>query len=143
MIFPELPGLMRRTRFPASGVCPRPAQRSTAKWFKIDQIGKESDGNTWYEQDISAYHSPLSSRVQSHASSTRVNSTHSERQTRLCDTPDPSSSRRLTIPSRDHRPPPSRDTRRGRVLSILHPNPRRWLPNGHPQPNRLLPGRIQ
>jgi hypothetical protein len=34
---------------------------STAKWFKIDQIGKESDGNTWYQQDISAYHSPLSS----------------------------------------------------------------------------------
>ena len=33
---------------------------STAKWFKIDQIGKESDGNTWYQQDISAYHSPLS-----------------------------------------------------------------------------------
>jgi hypothetical protein len=25
---------------------------STAKWFKIDQIGKESDGNTWYQQDI-------------------------------------------------------------------------------------------
>jgi hypothetical protein len=39
---------------------------STAKWFKIDQIGKESDGNTWYQQDISAYHSPvarLSARV--------------------------------------------------------------------------------
>ncbi|KAI0273002.1 glycosyl hydrolase family 61-domain-containing protein [Russula aff. rugulosa BPL654] len=25
---------------------------STAKWFKIDQIGKKSDGNTWYQQDI-------------------------------------------------------------------------------------------
>jgi hypothetical protein len=37
---------------------------STAKWFKIDQIGKESDGNTWYQQDISTYHSFLSfSRV--------------------------------------------------------------------------------
>ncbi|KAF8505424.1 glycosyl hydrolase family 61-domain-containing protein [Russula emetica] len=33
---------------------------STAKWFKIDQIGKKSDGNTWYQADISAYHSPLS-----------------------------------------------------------------------------------
>ena len=33
---------------------------STAKWFKIDQIGKESD-STWYQQDISAYYSPLSS----------------------------------------------------------------------------------
>ena len=27
---------------------------STAKWFKIDQIGKKSDGSTWYQQDISA-----------------------------------------------------------------------------------------
>ncbi|KAN0134706.1 Glycosyl hydrolase family 61 domain containing protein [Lactarius tabidus] len=25
---------------------------STAKWFKIDEIGKESDGNTWYQQDV-------------------------------------------------------------------------------------------
>jgi hypothetical protein len=25
---------------------------STAKWFKIDQIGKKSDGNTWYQQDV-------------------------------------------------------------------------------------------
>jgi hypothetical protein len=33
---------------------------STAKWFKIDQIGKKSDGNTWYQQDISAYRSPFS-----------------------------------------------------------------------------------
>ena len=44
---------------------------STAKWFKIDQIGKKSDGNTWYQQDISAYHSPLQSR----ALSTRENTT--------------------------------------------------------------------
>ena len=29
---------------------------STAKFFKIDQIGKKSDGNTWYQADISAYH---------------------------------------------------------------------------------------
>jgi hypothetical protein len=41
---------------------------STAKFFKIDQIGKKSDGNTWYQQDISAYHSLLR---QSHALSTR------------------------------------------------------------------------
>ena len=27
---------------------------STAKWFKIDQIGKESDGSTWYQQEVSA-----------------------------------------------------------------------------------------
>ena len=27
---------------------------STAKWFKIDEIGKESDGNTWYQQDVGA-----------------------------------------------------------------------------------------
>jgi len=26
---------------------------STAKWFKIEQIGKK-DGSTWYQQDISA-----------------------------------------------------------------------------------------
>ena len=26
---------------------------STANWFKIDQIGKKSDGTTWYQQDIS------------------------------------------------------------------------------------------
>ncbi|KAF8472202.1 glycosyl hydrolase family 61-domain-containing protein [Russula ochroleuca] len=25
---------------------------STAKWFKIDQIGRESDGSTWYQQDV-------------------------------------------------------------------------------------------
>ena len=27
---------------------------STAKWFKIDEIGKKSDGSTWYQQDLSA-----------------------------------------------------------------------------------------
>jgi hypothetical protein len=27
---------------------------STAKWFKIDEIGKESNGNTWYQQDVGA-----------------------------------------------------------------------------------------
>ena len=27
---------------------------SNAKWFKIDQIGKESDGKTWYQKDVSA-----------------------------------------------------------------------------------------
>jgi hypothetical protein len=26
---------------------------STAKWFKIDQIGKKSDGTTFYMQDVS------------------------------------------------------------------------------------------
>jgi hypothetical protein len=31
----------------------------TTKWFKIDQIGKESDGKTWYQQGVSAYHSPV------------------------------------------------------------------------------------
>jgi len=25
---------------------------STAKWFKIDEIGKKSDGSTWYQQDV-------------------------------------------------------------------------------------------
>ena len=30
---------------------------STAKWFKIDEIGKKSDGTTWYQQDVSAYNS--------------------------------------------------------------------------------------
>ncbi|KAI9448963.1 glycosyl hydrolase family 61-domain-containing protein [Russula earlei] len=25
---------------------------STAKWFKIDQIGKKPDGTTWYQQDV-------------------------------------------------------------------------------------------
>jgi Auxiliary Activity family 9 (formerly GH61) len=28
---------------------------STAKWFKIDQLGQKSDGSTWYLQDVSAY----------------------------------------------------------------------------------------
>jgi hypothetical protein len=54
----------------------------------------------------------------------------------LCDTPDPSSSRRLFSPSRDYRPPPSRDSWQSRVLSTLHANPRRWLLNGYP-PTRL------
>lgn len=26
-----------------------------AKWFKIDEVGKKSDGKTWKQQDISAY----------------------------------------------------------------------------------------
>jgi hypothetical protein len=82
----------------------------------------------------------FSSLLRSHALSTHVSTTHNERQTRLCDTPDPSSFRRLSSPSRDHCPPPSRDTRRCRVLSILHPNPRRWLPNRHPQPTVSFPG---
>jgi hypothetical protein len=34
---------------------------STAKWFKINQMGKKSGGDTWYQGDVSAYHSPLSS----------------------------------------------------------------------------------
>jgi len=25
---------------------------STTKWFKTDQIGKKSDGNTWYQKEI-------------------------------------------------------------------------------------------
>lgn len=25
-----------------------------AKWFKIDQLGKKSDGTTWYQADISS-----------------------------------------------------------------------------------------
>ena len=33
---------------------------STAKWFKIDQIGRMSDGSTWYQQQVSAYRSLLS-----------------------------------------------------------------------------------
>ena len=32
---------------------------SAAKWFKIDQIGRMSDQYTWYQQEVSAYHSPL------------------------------------------------------------------------------------
>ena len=31
---------------------------TTAKWFKINQMGKKSDGN-WYQQNVSAYHFPL------------------------------------------------------------------------------------
>ena len=62
---------------------------------QVDQIGKELDGNTWYQQVISAYHSRCS--------------------------------RRLTSLSRDHPLPPSRE-----VQSVLRPNPRQWLPNGHP-----------
>ncbi len=27
---------------------------SSAKWFKIDQIGRKSDGGDWFQQDISA-----------------------------------------------------------------------------------------
>jgi Auxiliary Activity family 9 (formerly GH61) len=29
---------------------------STAKWFKIDQLGKKTDGS-WYQQDVSAWSS--------------------------------------------------------------------------------------
>ena len=46
--------------------------------------------------------------------------------------PTQSSSRRLSSPSRDHRPAPGHDARQSRVPSILHVNPRRWPPNGHP-----------
>jgi hypothetical protein len=31
---------------------------STAQWFKIDQIGKEPNGSTWYQQDV-MYGSPI------------------------------------------------------------------------------------
>jgi hypothetical protein len=108
---------------------------STAKWLKIDQMGKSRTGTL---QCVS-----FSSLLQSHTLSTRVNTTHSQRQTRLCDTPDPSSPRGPSSPSQDHRPPPSCGTRWSRVLPMLHANPRRWVPKRHPQPNRLLPKRIQ
>ena len=35
-------------------------KHSTAKWFKIDQIGNTSDGGYKYQQDIGAHHSPCS-----------------------------------------------------------------------------------
>ena len=120
---------------------------STAKWFKIDQIGKKSDGNTWYQQDVGAYRSPLSlyPSVSLFALSPGcvINPTHSEPQTHLCDASDESISRRLPSPERDHRAPTGRVARRSRVLSLMHANPHRRLPIGHPQPNRPLPGRIQ
>jgi hypothetical protein len=117
---------------------PRPATSSTVQrpsFSKIDQIGKKSDGSTCTSR-ISV-RIPFSV-LQAYALLT----THSERLSRLCDPPDANSSRRLSSPSRAHRPPPSHHSRRSRVLSILHANPRRWLPNGHSQPDRLLPRRI-
>ena len=123
---------------------------STAKWFKIDQIGKKSDGNTWYQQDVGAYRSHLSHypsislfALSPGCATYLVTPTHSESPAYLCDAPDESSSRRLPSPKRDHRAPTGRVTRRSRVLSLLHPNPRRRLSNGHPKPNCPLPGRIQ
>ena len=103
---------------------------------------RSQTGLSWNQQNVSAYYSPL---LQSHTSSTRVVTitTHIERQTRLFNTPNQSSSTKLTTPLRDHYLPPSRDTRQCRVLFILHAIPCRWLPNGHPQPNRLLPWRIR
>ena len=115
---------------------------TTAKWFKIDQIGKKSDGTTWYQQDVSAYHSLLLPVAQL-TNARKHGGRHSERQAGFCNAPCVSGSRRLPSPARDHRSPPSRDTRRSRVLPILHPNPRWRLPIWHAQPNRLLPGRIQ
>ena len=118
---------------------------STAKWFKIDQIGKTSDGNTWYQQEVCAYHSlPSLNLPCSPFSSIYIfYSIRSEPPTHLCDTPGESSSRGIPSPERDHRTPTSRVAWRSRVLSVLHPNSRRRLPNGHPQPNRPVPGRIQ
>ena len=31
---------------------------SGAKWFKVDQVGKKSDGSTWVQQDISMRPNP-------------------------------------------------------------------------------------
>ena len=100
---------------------------STAKWFKLDQIGKSRARASWYGTGSSVRTILFSHPA--HASSTREETTHSERQTRLCDSPNPSSSKTLSSPSRDHRPPSSRRTWRSRVriLSILHASPRRWL----------------
>lgn len=30
---------------------------ANAKWFKIDEVGKKSDGKTWKQQDISEWSS--------------------------------------------------------------------------------------
>ena len=79
----------------------------------------------------------------SHGYATYLVNARSERPTHLCDAPDKRSSGGLPSPERDHLAPTSRVARRSRVLSLLHANPRRRLPNGHPQPNRPLPGRIQ
>lgn len=77
-------------------------------------------------------YSPLSS---SRTPYQHANTRHSEQQTRLGDAPDLST----VAPGDylDHRPPSSR------VLSILHADPRRWLPNGYPELDCSIPRRIQ
>jgi hypothetical protein len=110
---------------------------STAKWFKIDQIGKKSDGSTWYQADVCPYHCFF------FCPGPHNLSTHSEPSTDFCDASDTSSSRRLPSPERDHRAPTSSVAWRSRVLPILHANPCRRLENRHTQPNRPLSRRIQ
>ena len=61
---------------------------STAKWFKLAQIGKKSDKSTWYCQDLS----PLIYFPPFFPGRTTFR-THSERPTHLFDAPDASSSR--------------------------------------------------
>ena len=49
---------------------------TTANWFKIDQISNKLDGTTWYQRDVSAYHSPLFSSRTPHQ---HAKPRHSER----------------------------------------------------------------
>ena len=86
----------------------RSAYGLTANWFNIVQIGR------YYSVPAGRRCVSFSSLLQSHALPNCENTTQSERQTRLRDTPDPSSSRRLSSLPRDHRPP-SRDARQSRA----------------------------
>ena len=112
----------------------RSAYGLTANWFNIVQIGR------YYSVPAGRRCVSFSSLLQSHALPNCENTTQSERQTRLRDTPDPSSSRRLSSPPRDHRPP-SRDTRQSRAgfcpsyTQIRVSGPQTGTPNG---PNQLF-----
>jgi hypothetical protein len=133
----DVPARLKKPRAAKPGrshVTLRPANDSTAKWFKNRpdrQKGRRKHLVPAGHQYVS-FSSVLQSHAYQHAAKTR----HTVNGNCLCDTPDPSSSRRLFSPSRDYRPPPSRDSRQSRVLSTLHANPRRWLLNGYSQPDR-------
>ena len=99
---------------------------STAKWFKSTtsvKVGREHLGMVPGRQCV-----PFSSLIL-RTPHQHAKKRHTANGKPASVTPNPSSSKTLSSPSRDQRPPSSRRTwqSRIRILSILHTSPRRWL----------------
>ena len=79
---------------------------TTAKWFKIDQVGRDSSGSTWVQQQISQFLS-LFSRLPG------LMPIYSEWERFLHQSSEQSCSGGVLSQTRDHRPPPSDHGRQG------------------------------